>query len=57
MQRLPGYTANAIEGQDNVVLKLDTAATSTITGDIHLGDNSILKAGVVTVEETSQLIR
>lgn len=50
LQRLPGYTANAIEGQDNVVLKLDTAATSTITGDIHLGDNSILKAGVVTVE-------
>lgn len=50
LQRLPGYTANAIEGQDNVVLKLDTAATSTITGDIHLGDNSVLKAGVVTVE-------
>lgn len=50
LQRLPEYTANVIEGQDDVVLKLDTAATSKITGDIHLGDNSILKAGVVTVE-------
>ncbi|WP_147585164.1 hypothetical protein [Beduini massiliensis] len=50
LQRMPGYKANTIESQGDVVLKLDTAARSIIYGDIDLGKNSILKVGVVEVD-------